>query len=144
MENGIILITHLLHWDLKVSEFHHLGDCKKTRVQESSVAMAVHAVSHSKISIQSILYTVHGANEKVIQIISEGIQNAWLTSPASIGIRKEWLGWGALWPEKSSRWARENQFPYFLKLKQSPSNKVNTTFWCLALSLYCTLPNMNI
>lgn len=57
-----------------MSEFLHLGDCKKTIDHESSVA--VHALSGSNISVQTVLNTKHGANQGVIRIVSEGLQDA--------------------------------------------------------------------
>lgn len=76
VETDIILITDLLCLDLKESEFLYLGNCKKTGDQKSGVAVSVHALSHSNSCIQTVLYTIHDANQEIILIISEGIPDA--------------------------------------------------------------------
>lgn len=101
IETDIILITDLLCLVVKESEFLYLGNCKKTGDQKSGVALSVHALSHSNSCIQAVLYTIHGANQEIILIISESIPDAWLTSQENKGEKKEWLACGAPWPAEN-------------------------------------------
>ena len=60
------------------------------------MATAVDSLSNNNSYIQTALYTIPGANQEIILIVSEGCQDTSLPSLDSKDAKKEWLDCGAL------------------------------------------------